>query len=138
MKRILLYILVAVCLVGNSSCKKAIDKEKENIVLNLMTSGRWYLEKITEQGFDITSDYAGYEFQFYKNNTLDAIKNNVVQSVNWSGTLSSLTFTSNFPGAGDPLDRLNHLWTIKDYYIDLVFAEADSPNGVITIRFRKK
>ena len=138
MRRILLYILVGLCVTGGFSCKKVIDRQKENLVMSLMTNGRWYLETITENGFDITYQFSGYEFQFYENGKLDAFRGASVQSGTWTGDLNNLTFNSTFPASSYPLEKLNQVWKIKDYYIDLVFAETSAPGGLITIRFRKK
>ncbi len=137
MKKILLCIFSGIIILSYPSCKKIIDNQKENYILNVMTSGLWYLENVNEEGNNITGNYQGFEFKFYKNGNLDAIKESMTQPGTWSGDLNNLTFTSNFP-SGLPLQKLNQVWKIKDYYPNLVKAESSTPCGLLVIQFRKK
>ncbi len=138
MKKGILFFLTITIILASPSCKKIIDDQKENYILRVMTSGRWYLKHVNENAVDITTDYEDYEFRFYKNGTLEAIKSSETQSGKWSGDFNSLTFTSDFPASGPPLQKLNKVWKIKDYYPDMVKAEALIPNGLLLIQFKRK
>ncbi|MEO5997229.1 MAG: hypothetical protein ABIN89_10830 [Chitinophagaceae bacterium] len=120
------------------SCKKTIDKQKENYVLDVLTNGRWFLENYTENYFDYTYDFMEYEFQFYENGKLDAITATSTISGTWVGDVDNLTVTVNFPVTGTQLSRLNHVWQWLGANVGLVFAEIVTPTQKITIRFKKK
>lgn len=131
-------IAVVASLFALPACKKFIDQQKENYLLKLMTDGRWYLQTYSENGVDNTVLFSGYEFQFYKNQTVDAIKSTSVTGGTWKADLSTLTFTANFANTADPLQRLNQVWKVTDSYTDAVFAEVTTPAGPVSILLRKK
>ncbi|HMC84761.1 MAG TPA: hypothetical protein VKI61_04520 [Chitinophagaceae bacterium] len=121
------------------SCKKAIQQQEENIIVNAVTSGHWYVELYTQDSTDITNDFLGYEFQFYKNNNVDGIKNSVTTTGTWSTDINAYTITSAFPGnASDTLKLLNYTWKITDSYLDYVEAKTTTSNGDNILHLRKK
>lgn len=138
MKKAALLILMASCLFVVPSCKKFIDKQKENYLLNIITNGRWYLDSYIEDGVDQTALFTGYEFQFYKDEKVDAINGASVTSGTWKADISNLTFTGAFPTGMEPLQRLNHVWKITDPYEDAVYAQVRTSTGITTILLRKK
>ncbi len=141
MKRTLLFLLTIISLFLLPSCKKFIDQQKENYVLKIMTDGHWYVQTYSEAGLDYSYLFTGYEFQFYKNEKVDAINtlsSNATTGGTWQADVSTLNFSSNFTVATDPLQRLNHVWKITDSYTDAVFAEVSTPAGTVSILLRKK
>lgn len=138
MKNWVLFFLLGGCLLGAPSCKKFVDKQKENYLLGIMTDGRWYLQSYAEGGIDYSYLFSTYEFQFYKNEKVEAIDGTAVTGGTWKGDISTLTMTSNFPSAQDPVKRLNQTWKVTDYYIDAVFAEVNTSAGIVSILLRKK
>ncbi|MBE7173471.1 MAG: hypothetical protein INR73_23055 [Williamsia sp.] len=138
MKKWALFFLLGFSLLGTLSCKKFIDKQKENYLLGIMTDGRWYLQTYAEGGIDYSYLFASYEFQFYKDEKVDAISGSSVTNGTWKGDVSNLTMTSNFPSAQEPVKRLNQTWKVTDYYVDAVFAEVTTSNGLASILLRKK
>jgi len=116
--------MAAFFLTGMPACKKTVDKKIENYIIDIMTDGRWYMYKYEENGIDITYEFDGYEFQFYENETVDGVLNNVATRGTWKGDLSNLSMTAEFPTAGFPLKKLNATWKITDSYINAVFAES--------------
>ena len=111
-KQLLLCLLALIPL--TFSCKKAIDKKKENIIIDAMTNGRWYVLEYKTAGNNVTAEFSGYEFQFYSSGKIDGILNTTVTSGTWIGDVNQLTITSDFPGAGLPLSRLNGVWKVTD------------------------
>ena len=138
MKKSALLLLLGFCLLGALSCKKFVDKQKENYLLGIMTDGRWYLKSYVEDGVDYSYLFSTYEFQFYKDEKVDAISGASATSGTWKGNVSNLTMTSNFPTAQDPVKRLNQTWKVTDYYVDAVFAEVTTSYGLVSILLRKK
>jgi hypothetical protein len=138
MKNIVLLFIAGSIILGLPSCKKTVDRKIEDYVIALLTSGNWYLQLYTENGLNFTSDFEGYDFKFYENGKMDAIRETFVLSGTWSGNILNETFTSAFPASGFPLNRLNQTWKVTDKYINAVFAEAQTPAGLVTIRFRKR
>lgn len=136
------YVLIAFAgLLATSmlSCKKFVDKQKEDYVLGIMTDGRWYLGNYTEYGADKTVDFAGYDFQFYKNNKLDAINGTAIEaSGTWTADVDNISMFINFTSPSDNIKRLNYKWKIVDSYTNAVFAETTTPQGKISIRLIKR
>ncbi|MEJ7735835.1 MAG: hypothetical protein WKF97_00300 [Chitinophagaceae bacterium] len=131
-------LAAALCMITFASCKKMISKQVHNYIVNLVTNGHWYLEEFIENGNNKTAEFAIYEFQFYENGRVDAIKVNATESGTWSGDIDTKTITVNFPLAADPLKKVNTAWKIRDSYVDVVMAESNSAGGLSTMRLRKK
>lgn len=92
-----------------------------------IVTGRWYVSEYKVNTTDVTTEFAGYEFQFYGNSTVDAINGTSTISGTWSGDANSLTITANFAtSVGLPLTRLNGVWKwtdsdwsyIKTFYVN--------------------
>ncbi len=138
MKKSLLTLSV-ILLLGGASCKKAIEQKQEDLLYQIITNGRWYVENYTADTVDVTADFFGFEFQFYNNNTVDGIKGSATKNGTWSGNFNTKTIVSAFPAAaGDTLKRLTYTWKITDSYIDFVKAETTTSTGKNTLHLRKK
>jgi hypothetical protein len=121
------------------SCKKSIQDTKQNIVMAAITNGRWYVSEYKVGSTDVTAEFAGYEFQFYGNGTVDGIKETSTTSGTWSGDANTFTITSNFSSsAGLPLTRLNGVWKWTDS--DWSYVKTFYVNGAETyyLTLRKK
>jgi hypothetical protein len=111
------------------SCKKYIQQQEKNAILQIMTTGVWYVTEYKQNSTDITSTFSGYVFKFDANGTVTGIKGGVSTTGSWSANISALTISSDFPGAGDPLKELNETWKITDSGPDYVVANStDSTN----------
>ncbi|RYY31021.1 MAG: hypothetical protein EOO04_02825 [Chitinophagaceae bacterium] len=55
-----LLLLMTLCL----SCKKVIERKKEQVVIDAITNGVWFVEYYSEEGLTGTSEFGGYEFKF--------------------------------------------------------------------------
>jgi uncharacterized protein YegP (UPF0339 family) len=121
-----------------SGCKKSIDKLKENAVISAMTEGQWVIKSFVKNGTIITSDFDGYKFQFYSNNTVDAIKNNIVEKTGtWNGDVTAMTIAANFPNVILPLSQINGNWHIDDNSWTFVVASQNSGSETKTMRLEK-
>lgn len=121
------------------SCKKAIQNQQKNIIIDAMTNGRWYVELYTNTSTDVTPEFGGYEFQFYESGKVDGINGAVTRSGTWAADINSYSITASFPAnAGDTLRRLNYTWKITDSYLDYVEAKTTTPAGDNILHLRKK
>lgn len=137
MKKILPLIagfIVASCI----SCQKYVEKQVEKKVLEAMTTGIWIVVQFLEDTADITTQFLNYDFRFFENGTVTGTIGTNVANGTWVANTSNYSITSEFPSAGNPLEKLNATWLIKDSYWDYVKAETTTPNGKNVLRLRKK
>lgn len=120
------------------SCKKAVEKKKMDLVVAAMTTGRWYVQEYLSGTDNVTAEFGGYEFQFHSNGVVEGIKVAGTTPGTWVGDASAMTISSNFPGSGVPLNRLNGLWKITDN--DWVYVHATMTTGGVTntLKLHKK
>ncbi|HTI91370.1 MAG TPA: hypothetical protein VL727_12330 [Puia sp.] len=138
MKRLYPLAILALSL-SFCSCKKFIQKQEENAVLKIMTTGLWYVSGYKQNDSDITASFSGYLFKFDANNTVTGTKANTSVQGQWSVNITNRTIASNFPGADAPLVLLNETWTIKDSYTDSVSAwSIDTVHSTTNILQLKK
>jgi hypothetical protein len=122
MKRLLPGLFFAA---GLFSCNKIIQQKEENEIVHIMTSGVWYVQTYNQNDTSITGLFTGFTFQFYSNGTVSAIKGGATLATGtWVGNVSNPSINSNFPGAADPLDKLNSLWSITNTTDTSVFANT--------------
>jgi hypothetical protein len=117
-------VIFAVTLVPFFSCKKYIQQQEKNAVLEIMTNGVWYVSGFQQNDSNLTASFSGYLFKFDANNIVTGTKDNIPLQGVWSADISKLTITTNFPAAGEPLGELNETWKITDSYTDSVSATA--------------
>ncbi len=121
-----------------AGCKKTIDRLKENAVISAMTDGQWVITSFVNNGNVITTDFGTYKFQFYSNQTVEAINNSVVEKTGtWNGDAATMTITANFPNSGPTLTLINGSWHIDNNSWDFVVASQNSNSGVKTLRLEK-
>jgi hypothetical protein len=137
MKHLLLIFLSGILLV---SCKKFIQNQEQKAVISDVTDGLWYVTGYEQNDSNITAAFSGYLFKFDPNNTVMGILNNTdsVQG-EWLVNVNARTITSDFPGAGYPLNQLNETWYVTDSYTDSVSAtSSDTVNHTSNILQLKK
>ena len=121
------------------SCKKAIDKKIESVLMSAITSGTWYIEQYKESGSDITGSFSEFEFRFHRDGTLEGIRTGSDPATGtWQGNLQNASINTLFPAAIDPLKKVNGLWKITDSYMDYVEAEMSINGGKNILHLRKK
>ena len=139
MKRSLSLIVIGFfALVIGMSCKKAIEKKAQNMLMDVITNGVWIVEQYFEGSNNISGQFLNYTFQFYENGTVKGTLGTNVANGTWEADIDKYTITSEFPGAGDPLVKLNYTWLIKDSYVDYVEAETTTTAGKNILHLRKK
>ncbi|MEP7375664.1 MAG: hypothetical protein ABI675_19865 [Chitinophagaceae bacterium] len=135
MKKAIIALSLVLVLGG---CKKTIDKLKENAVISAMTDGQWVITSFVNNGTVITPDFSTYKFQFYSNQTVDAINNGVVEKTGtWDGDASAMTITANFPNSGATLILINGIWHIDNNSWTFVVASQNSNSETRTLRLEK-
>ena len=127
--RPLMIILTSVLLLTSSTgCKKLIEDKKRDVLMDVITDGRWIIKEYLEGSTDITSDFTGFEFLFKEDGTVDAIHGTDKFTGTWSGDLNTSSITSDFGNAGEPLGKLTGQWVITSSDVDFVKAYM-SGNG---------
>jgi hypothetical protein len=135
MKKVIIAFSIVLILGG---CKKTIDKLKENAVISAMTDGQWVITNFVNNGAVITSDFSAYKFQFYNNQTVDAINSGVVEKTGtWDGDASAMTITANFPNSGASLTLINGIWHVDNNSWTFVVASQNSNSETKTLRLEK-
>lgn len=136
MKNAPLYITLFFLLAIPFSCKKYVQQQEQNVLINLVTSGTWRVTGYMDhQTTNLTDSFAGYSFQFNQNGTVYANLSLQQTSGTWSADVQTKTITSNFPSAPLPLSLLNHVWTVTDSYTDSVAAKTpvDSSFNILNL-----
>ena len=136
MKRLLTVLVALVLLTG---CKKAIQKQQEDLVIKAMTDGKWIITSFTQNGNNITSDFSGYKFQYYSNKTVDAIFNGSVERTgNWDGSATDMTTWASFSGSTYPITLINGTWHIDNNSWTFVVATQTNGSETKTMRLEKE
>ena len=131
MKQLLIIISLA-CLTG---CKKVIEKKAETAIMNAMTDGQWIITTFISNGTNITTDFSAYQFQYFSNYTVNAIKSGTVENTgNWEGDVNTMSIFANFPNATNPLLLLNGTWHVTDNSWTYVKATMTIGNETRTLR----
>ena len=125
-------------LVLSTSCKKAIEKKVQDMVMNAITSGEWIVEQYKEGDTNLSNLFLNYSFKFNSNGTLIGTLNGTATEGTWEPNTTDFTIFTDFPTAGDPVKKLNGLWKIKDSDWDYVKAEMKTDNGTKLLILRKK
>jgi len=122
--RLLLNLLFCSLITYPSSCKKYIQHQEENALINLVTNGTWRVSRYQDHQTDITASFTGYVFQFRSNGTVDGVIGAQTTAGTWSADVNARTIQSDFPNAADPLKKLNYTWKVTDSYSDSVSART--------------
>src|SRR6476620_7508856 len=105
MKSFRIYIGV-ICLFVAFSCKKAVEDQKRQAVMSFITNGHWKVESYLVDTSSITAEFDGYKFKFNDNGSVQGDNGTVFATGTWLGDVSDYSITSEFPGAGDPFQKL--------------------------------
>ena len=131
-------ILIGCLTLLATSCKKAIEKKAQDMVMDAITHGEWIVEQYLEGSNNLSSQFLAFSFKFNEDGTLTGTANSISTDGTWAPNVSDYTIASNFPTATDPLKKLNGLWKIKDSDWDYVKAEMSTPDGTKLLILRKK
>jgi hypothetical protein len=133
-KLMVVFVLLSLC----GSCKKAIEKKQEQILMNAITDGSWIVEQYFEGSANISAEFLNYEFKFNSDGTVQSTYGAAKEMGTWSGSIADQTITSNFPSAGDTLKKINGVWKWLDSDWDYVKAEKTVGVDKNTLHLRKK
>lgn len=137
MNKLILSFLIAVFAL--TSCKKAVEKKQEDLIIKAMTDGQWVVTSFTQNGTDLTSEFSGYKFQYFSNRTVDAIKNGTVEKTGtWDGDVSTMSTWANFTNASNPILRLNGTWHIDNNSWTFVVLSQTVGADTKTMRLEKQ
>jgi hypothetical protein len=136
MKNAPLIVTLLTLLVFPLSCKKFIQQQEQNALVNIVTKGTWRITGyLDHQVTNLTDSFSGYSFQFNADGTLYTVRFGQQTNGTWSADVGNKTITSNFPTASYPITLLNHTWTITDSYTDSVAAKTavDSSYNILNL-----
>jgi hypothetical protein len=95
------------------SCEIDVKRSDDNESYKNFSSGKWVVEKMEIPGTNYVSEYQGYEIVFFSTGNASAyLSGAVYANGNWLGSKEKFAFDLNFPGAANPLKRLNGTWAI--------------------------
>jgi hypothetical protein len=105
------------------ACKKAVEDQKRQAVMSFITNGHWKVQSYLVDTASITAEFEGYKFKFNDDGSVVGDNGTTSASGTWIGEVSDYSITSAFPGAGNPLEKLDGHWVIKDS--GLTYVKAD-------------
>ena len=126
--KLVLLITLTVLFTG---CKKTEEAVQVDLVILAMTDGQWGVTNFTQNGNNITADFASYKFKYYSNKTVDAIKSGTVEKTGtWDGNATTMTTSANFTLPPYPLTLINGSWHIDRN--SWTYVEATQVTGTET------
>lgn len=112
MKKVTFFIFASILLAASCG-KEKVEEVKEDLLIQILTDGQWAVTLLTVNTTDNTPAFAGYRFKFYENRNVDATFNGTFERTGiWDASSTSMTTSSNFSGAPNPLALLNGTWNI--------------------------
>lgn len=100
-------------LTAASSCsKEELQQKVEDIALKVMTDGTWIVTKFMEGPNDITTNFSGWECQFYPDLTCEVRKGTQKVAGTWSPNTPAQTISAMVPVGSTPIDKVNGTWKI--------------------------
>ncbi len=126
MKKIAAFLLII--MLAGTSCKKKVIEQQKDLIIQLLTEGLWSVTLLTVNTSDYTADFAGYRFKFFEDKSVNATFNGtLVKTGTWDASATTMTTSSNFIGATQPLILVNGNWQITRS--GSRFVEATQTNG---------
>jgi len=125
-----------------ASCEKVKTQVQqavgEDLIVAIMTSGSWTVDVFTVAAVDVKQEFNGYEFQFLKDGSVEAIKSTTTVKGTWKSDKTALTIQATFPPGNTSLQRLNFTWYITESGTSFVEARSEQNGAVSTMRLVKK
>jgi hypothetical protein len=131
----LIFILLPAGLLLNGCSKEDVQKD---IILKAMTSGRWIVSTFTETGSDFSADFTPWEFQFFENETVQAINGTTTITGSWTANVDARTISASFPLGDATVARLNDTWLIYNNTFTLVEANPLNTSRNAYLKLNKK
>jgi hypothetical protein len=137
-----LTLFFAIILLTFASCEKVKQQVQENLgedlIVTIMTSGRWVVDVFTVAAVDVKQEFNGYEFQFLKDGTVEAIKSTTTVKGTWKSDKTALTIQASFPPGNNSLQRLNYTWSVSKTGTSFVEARSEQNGAISTMKLVKK
>jgi hypothetical protein len=125
-----------------ASCEKVKQQVQETVgedlIVTIMTTGRWVVDVFAVAGVDVKQEFLGYEFQFLKDGSVEAIKSSTTVKGTWKSDKTAMTIQASFPPGNTSLLRLNYTWFITKTGTTFVEARSEQNGAVSTMRLIKK
>lgn len=103
-----------------------------------MVSGQWKVTLYKIDGTSRLADFSPYTFQYHRNMTVDAIRNNAVELTgDWDGNVSNRTVWADFGNVAEPLSLLNGTWQITNNTTTYVILTQNTGSGNKQMRIDK-
>ncbi len=99
-------------------------------VENILQDGQWFVAGYLDEGYDETSDYAGYTITFNSGGSVTATNGTNTNYGTWSvaGTTGSLELLLDF-GTDEPFEDLNEEWDIIESLTNKITLQHISSEG---------
>jgi hypothetical protein len=136
MKPFRIYLPV-ICILFAFSCKKAVEDQKRQMVMSFITNGHWKVESYLVDTVAITTEFEGYKFKFNDDGSVTGDNGSTSASGTWIGEVSDYSITSQFPGSGDPFQKLDGHWVIKDSGLTFVKADLNASGATMHLHLVK-
>ncbi|MFN5020040.1 MAG: hypothetical protein ACK5GP_00160 [bacterium] len=138
----LLTLSLALILLTFASCEKVKQQVQETVaedlIVTIMTSGRWLVDVFTVAAVDVKQEFNGYEFQFLKDGSVEAIKSTTTVKGTWKSDKTALTIQASFPSGNSSLQRLNYTWYITKSGTTFVEAKSEQNGAISSMKLVKK
>ena len=138
----LLTLFLACIMLTFASCEKVKQQVQETVgedlIVTIMTTGRWVVDVFAVAGVDVKQEFLGYEFQFLKDGSVEAIKSSTTVKGTWKSDKTAMTIQASFPPGNTSLLRLNYTWFITKTGTTFVEARSEQNGAVSTMRLIKK
>jgi len=82
---------------------------------SILTTGNWFVSYFNEDGNTETSDYIGFDFKFFANNTIQVTKNSTASIGTWSNYNDSGVNKIDLSFAHPDLNNFEEDWVILEY-----------------------
>jgi len=134
-KFLLILLIISISI---AHCAKKKEEIQKDLVIGVITNGRWLVQYFSENTTDVSNEFTNYEFQFLENGSVQAINGSVITTGNWVGDANALTIYANFPLGSNTILRLNETWKITNNTLKLVEAIPANPGRTAYLKLVKK
>jgi hypothetical protein len=137
-----LALFIASILLTFVSCEKVKQQVQETVaedlIVTIMTNGRWIVDVFAVAAVDVKQEFSGYEFQFLKDGSVEAVKSTATVKGTWKSDKTAMTIQASFPPGNSSLQRLNYTWFITKTGTTSVEARSEQHGAISTMRLIKK
>lgn len=105
--------------------------------MSFITNGQWVVASYLIDTAAITDQFSGYKFKFDENGTVTGTVGSSSTEGTWIAEITDYSITSEFPGAIDPLQKLNGHWIIRDSGTTFVKADFKTDTGTMHLHLTK-